>query len=78
MDLSRSDYLADSLPLRAGDHSKLGRGERAAEPLPQATARWLRHTADSHMMDHQVDLRYVRDNPGPCLEFDRQSVSVRG
>jgi len=39
-------------------------GERAAERLRQASAHWLRHTAGSHMMDRQVDLRYVRDNLG--------------
>jgi len=38
--------------------------ERAAERLRQASAHWLRHTAGSHMMDGQVDLRYVRDNLG--------------
>ncbi|WP_081868292.1 tyrosine-type recombinase/integrase [Caballeronia glathei] len=38
--------------------------ERAAERLRQASAHWLRHTAGSHMMDRQVDLRYVRDNLG--------------
>jgi site-specific recombinase XerD len=25
---------------------------------------WLRHTVGSHMMDDQVDLRFVRDNLG--------------
>jgi site-specific recombinase XerD len=39
-------------------------GERAAERLRHASAHWLRHTAGSHMMDRQVDLRYVRDNLG--------------
>jgi site-specific recombinase XerD len=38
--------------------------EHAAERLRQASAHWLRHTAGSHMMDGQVDLRYVRDNLG--------------
>ena len=38
--------------------------ERAAERLRQASAHWLRHTSGSHMMDRQVDLRYVRDNLG--------------
>jgi integrase/recombinase XerD len=38
--------------------------ERATERLRQASAHWLRHTAGSHMMDGQVDLRYVRDNLG--------------
>jgi len=38
--------------------------ERAAERLRQASAHWLRHTAGSHMMDGQVDLRFVRDNLG--------------
>ena len=38
--------------------------ERATERLHQASAHWLRHTAGSHMMDGQVDLRYVRDNLG--------------
>jgi integrase/recombinase XerD len=35
---------------------------RAAERLRQASAHWLRHTAGSHMMDGQVDLRYARGN----------------
>jgi site-specific recombinase XerD len=38
--------------------------ERATKRLRQASAHWLRHTAGSHMMDGQVDLRYVRDNLG--------------
>jgi site-specific recombinase XerC len=38
--------------------------ERATERLRQASAQRLRHTADSHMMDRQVDLRCVRDNLG--------------
>jgi site-specific recombinase XerD len=38
--------------------------ERATERLRQASAQRLRHTAGSHMMDRQVDLRYVRDNLG--------------
>jgi integrase/recombinase XerD len=38
--------------------------ERAAERLRQASAHWLRHTAGSHMIDGQLDLRYVRDNLG--------------
>ncbi|MBB3014039.1 tyrosine-type recombinase/integrase [Cupriavidus alkaliphilus] len=35
-----------------------------ADVLASASAHWLRHTAGSHMTDHQVDLRYVRDNFG--------------
>jgi integrase/recombinase XerD len=38
--------------------------EHAVRRLRQASAHWLRHTAGSHMMDQQVDLRYVRDNLG--------------
>jgi integrase/recombinase XerD len=38
--------------------------ERATERLRQASAHWLRHTTGSHMMDGQLDLRYVRDNLG--------------
>jgi integrase/recombinase XerD len=38
--------------------------DRATERLHQASAHWLRHTAGSHMMDGQIDLRYVRDNLG--------------
>jgi integrase/recombinase XerD len=38
--------------------------ERATDRLRQASAHWLRHTAGSHMMDGQVDLRYVRYNLG--------------
>jgi integrase/recombinase XerD len=45
-------------------HSTGEAQERAAERLRQASAHWLRHTAGSHMMDGQVDLRYVRDNLG--------------
>jgi len=33
-----------------------------ADLLEQASAHWLRHSAGSHMADHQVDLRLVRDN----------------
>lgn len=32
--------------------------------LERASAHWLRHTAGSHMADHQIDLRLVRDNLG--------------
>jgi site-specific recombinase XerD len=35
-----------------------------ADLLGQASAHWLRHSAGSHMADHQVDLRLVRDNLG--------------
>jgi site-specific recombinase XerD len=35
-----------------------------AQRLEQASAHWLRHTAGSHMTDHEVDLRHVRDNLG--------------
>lgn len=35
-----------------------------ADLLEKASAHWLRHTAGSHMVDHQVDLRHVRDNFG--------------
>ncbi|WP_409518832.1 tyrosine-type recombinase/integrase [Paraburkholderia sp. LEh10] len=35
-----------------------------ADLLEKASAHWLRHTAGSHMADHQVDLRHVRDNFG--------------
>uniref|UniRef100_UPI003F490925 tyrosine-type recombinase/integrase n=1 Tax=Cupriavidus taiwanensis TaxID=164546 RepID=UPI003F490925 len=44
-----------------------GRGpewESQAAVLASASAHWLRHTAGSHMTDHQVDLRFVRDNFG--------------
>jgi integrase len=33
-----------------------------ADLLEQASAHWLRHTADSHMADGRVDLRTMRDN----------------
>ncbi|MDB5781814.1 MAG: phage integrase family protein [Caballeronia mineralivorans] len=50
--------------------------ERATERLRQASAHWLRHTAGSHMMDGQVDLRYARDNLGHksegCSHHDLQ------
>ncbi|GJH36326.1 tyrosine-type recombinase/integrase [Paraburkholderia hospita] len=35
-----------------------------ADLLEKASAHWLRHTAGSHMADHHVDLRHVRDNFG--------------
>ncbi|BCZ85079.1 hypothetical protein PTKU64_87540 [Paraburkholderia terrae] len=35
-----------------------------ADLLEKASAHWLRHTAGSHMVDHQVDLRHVRDTFG--------------
>ncbi|WP_109483276.1 tyrosine-type recombinase/integrase [Paraburkholderia sp. C35] len=35
-----------------------------ADLLEKASAHWLRHSAGSHMADHQVDLRHVRDNFG--------------
>ncbi|HTR11237.1 MAG TPA: tyrosine-type recombinase/integrase, partial [Paraburkholderia sp.] len=35
-----------------------------ADLLQKASAHWLRHSAGSHMADHQVDLRHVRDNFG--------------
>lgn len=35
-----------------------------ANLVEQASAHWLRHTAGSHMANHQVDLRHVRDNLG--------------
>jgi site-specific recombinase XerD len=35
-----------------------------ANQLERASAHWLRHTAGSHMADHQIDLRVVRDNLG--------------
>jgi integrase/recombinase XerD len=38
--------------------------ERATERLRQASAHRLRHTAGSHMMDGQIDLRYMRDSLG--------------
>jgi integrase len=44
--------------------TRLGEVSRLTE-LPRTTsAHWLRHTSGSHMMDRQVDLRYVRDNLG--------------
>jgi site-specific recombinase XerD len=35
-----------------------------ANRVEQASAHWLRHTAGSHMANHDVDLRHVRDNLG--------------
>jgi len=35
-----------------------------ANQVEQASAHWLRHTAGSHMANHDVDLRHVRDNLG--------------
>jgi integrase/recombinase XerD len=35
-----------------------------ADRLQQASTHWMRHTAGSHMADHDVDLRHVRDNLG--------------
>jgi integrase/recombinase XerD len=39
-------------------------GLRDAHILRTASAHWLRHTAATHMMDSDVDLRHVRDNLG--------------
>jgi site-specific recombinase XerD len=50
----------------------------AHERLRQASAHWLRHTAGSHMMDGQVDLRYVRDNLGACIDLDDQPIPACG
>lgn len=38
--------------------------EAKAQRIEQASAHWLRHTAGSHMVNSQVDLRHVRDNLG--------------
>ncbi len=38
--------------------------EMEALRVEQASAHWLRHTAGSHMANHDVDLRHVRDNLG--------------
>jgi len=38
--------------------------ESAATQMLQASAHWLRHTADSQMANNDVDLRHVRDNLG--------------
>lgn len=38
--------------------------EGLAERVIQASAHWLRHTAGSHMANHDLDLRHVRDNLG--------------
>lgn len=38
--------------------------EAAASQMMQVSAHWLRHTAGSHMANHDVDLRHVRDNLG--------------
>ena len=35
-----------------------------AARVEAASAHWLRHTAGSHMVNSQVDLRHVRDNLG--------------
>ena len=35
-----------------------------ADQVEQASTHWLRHTAGSHMANHDVDLRHVRDNLG--------------
>jgi integrase/recombinase XerD len=35
-----------------------------AQSLLEASAHWLRHTAGSHMVDNQVDIRMVRDTLG--------------
>lgn len=41
-----------------------------AAVLRRASAHWIRHTAGTHMSDHQVDLRYVRDT------FGHESIST--
>lgn len=38
--------------------------ELQANLVLQASAHWLRHTAASHMANHEVDLRHVRDTLG--------------
>ncbi|MCG5076573.1 tyrosine-type recombinase/integrase [Paraburkholderia tagetis] len=49
---------ADWAEARGGEHV-----EHAAH-IRQASAHWLRHTAASHMLDSDLDLRTVRDNLG--------------
>jgi integrase/recombinase XerD len=44
--------------------------EDDAVRVARASAHWLRHTAGSHMVNHDVDLRHVRDNLG------HQSIST--
>ncbi len=50
---------ADRLRARGGEDA-----EGAAEQMEAASAHWLRHTAGSHMANHEIDLRVVRDNLG--------------
>ena len=38
--------------------------EGLAARVRKASAHWLRHTAGSHMANHDLDLRHVRDNLG--------------
>lgn len=53
------ENTAQRLRLRADEFS-----DALANQVEQASAHWLRHTAGSHMANHDVDLRHVRDNLG--------------
>jgi site-specific recombinase XerD len=47
-----------------------GADTKRAETIARASAHWLRHTAGTHMMDHGMDVRTVRDN------FGHESIST--
>ncbi len=51
---------------KAADWTEMRGAEYAdhADHIRQASAHWLRHTAASHMLDSDLDLRTVRDNLG--------------
>ncbi|WP_052409453.1 tyrosine-type recombinase/integrase [Paraburkholderia oxyphila] len=51
---------------KAADWTEARGGESVehADHIRQASAHWLRHTAASHMLDNDLDLRTVRDNLG--------------
>ncbi|WP_321818342.1 MULTISPECIES: tyrosine-type recombinase/integrase [unclassified Paraburkholderia] len=52
--------------MKAADWTEALGGEHIehAAHIREASAHWLRHTAASHMLDSQIDLRTVRDNLG--------------
>lgn len=57
---------ADWVEAKGGAVGGTAGGEHVehAAHLRAASAHWLRHTAASHMLDNQIDLRTVRDNLG--------------
>ncbi|WP_020654125.1 tyrosine-type recombinase/integrase [Massilia niastensis] len=52
------EMTAERVRLKGPEH------QHEAARILQASAHWLRHTAGSHMANHDLDLRHVRDNLG--------------